>query len=120
MSLNKEITADIIQAFNGDLADAVKPFTATRQSQADDDWAINDNNVQVQAYTGRGVFGSYSTYETDGQVIATSDVKLICLQKELTGTPMIDDVINGLRVLSIQKDPADVSWVVQLRGLDVG
>lgn len=117
MSLNKEITTDIAQAFDGDLADAVKSFTATRQSNADGDWAINDNNVEVQTYTGRGVFGSYSSYETDGQVIATSDVKLICLQKELTGTPMIDDVINGLQVLSIQKDPADVVWVIQLRGV---
>lgn len=117
MSFNKEITTDIIQAFDGDLADAVTPFTATRSASTDDDWAINDDGNDSHSYTGRGVFGSYSSYETDGQVITTSDVKLICLQKELTDTPMIDDVINGRRVLSIQKDPADVVWVIQLRGV---
>lgn len=117
MGLNSEITADIANAFDNDLADAVTKFTATRQSN--DDWVINDNGAPTEAYTGRGVFGSYSAYETDGQVIGIHDVKLICLQSEVTGTPMIDDVINDMRVLSIAKDPADVSYTIQLRGLNV-
>ncbi|STZ55579.1 Uncharacterised protein [Moraxella lacunata] len=117
MGLRLEIDSDLKQAFNTDLADAVTDFTATRQS--DDDWVINDNGTPTEAYTGRGVFGSYSAYETDGQVIGIHDVKLICLQSEVTGTPMIDDVINDMRVLSIAKDPADVSYTIQLRGLNV-
>lgn len=117
MGLNREITADIANAFNSDLADAVTDFTATRQSH--DDWVINDNGTPTEAYTGRGVFGSYGAYETDGQAIGIHDVKLICLQSEVTDTPMIDDVINGMRVLSIAKDPANVSYTIQLRGLHV-
>ena len=117
MGLNREITADIANAFNSDLADAVTDFTATRQS--DDDWVINDNGTPTEAYTGRGVFGSYGAYETDGQAIGIHDVKLICLQSEVTGTPMIDDVINGMHVLSIKKDPANISYAIQLRGLHV-
>lgn len=115
--MKQEITADIANAFNSDLADAVTDFTATRQS--DDDWVINDNGTPTEAYTGRGVFGSYGAYETDGQAIGIHDVKLICLQSEVTGTPMIDDVINGMRVLSIKKDPANISYAIQLRGLHV-
>lgn len=115
--MKQEIIQEIAQAFDTDLADAVTDFTATRQS--DDDWVINDNGTPTEAYTGRGVFGSYGAYETDGQAIGIHDVKLICLQSEVTGTPMIDDVINGMRVLSIAKDPANVSYTIQLRGLNV-
>ncbi|STY99829.1 Uncharacterised protein [Moraxella lacunata] len=115
--MKQEITADIANAFNSDLADAVTDFTATRQS--DDDWAVNDTGTKTHAYKGRGVFGSYGAYETDGQAIGIHDVKLICLQSEVTGTPMIDDVINGMRVLSIAKDPANISYAIQLRGLHV-
>ncbi len=118
MGLNSEITTDIADAFSTDLADAVKDFTAMRSSQSDD-WTINDNGAPVQVYTGRGVFGSYSAYETNGGVIGIHDVKLTCLQSEVTTTPMIDDVINNMRVLSIAKDPADVSYTIQLRGLNV-
>lgn len=118
MGLNSEIAADIADAFSTDLADAVKDFTAMRPSQSDD-WTINDNGAPVQVYTGRGVFGSYSAYETNGGVIGIHDVKLTCLQSEVTTTPMIDDVINNMRVLSIAKDPAGVSYTIQLRGLNV-
>ncbi|UZA04127.1 glutamate 5-kinase [Moraxella bovis] len=93
MGLNSEITADIANALNTDLADAVTDFTATRQSN--DDWVINDNGTPTEAYTGRGVFGSYSAYETDGQVIGIHDVKLICLQSEVTGTPLLSNLPNG-------------------------
>lgn len=117
--MKQEITADIAKAFNTDLADAVQDFTATRQIHSDDDWAVNDGGKQAIRYTGRGVFGSYSAYETDGQAISVHDVKLICLQSEVTSTPMIDDVINGMRVLSIAKDPANISYTMQLRGLNV-
>ena len=38
--MRQEITADIANAFNTDLADAVKNFTAKRVILSDDDWAI--------------------------------------------------------------------------------
>lgn len=117
--MKQEITADIANAFNTDLADAVTNFTATRQSTSDD-WVINDGGTTDEAYEGRGVFGSYSAYETDGQAISIHDTKLICLQSEVTDTPMIDDFINDMRVLNVTKDPANVIWVVQLRGLNHG
>ena len=119
MGLNSEITADIANAFDTDLADAVTEFTVIRRVHSANDWAINDNTGKDEEYKGRGVFGSFSAYETDGQAIGIHDVKLICLQAEVTGTPMIDDVINGMRVLSIAKDPANVSYTIQLRGLNV-
>lgn len=115
MGLNSEIIADVANAFDTDLADAVKDFIATRHIQDNDDWAINDNTGTQIEYTGRGVFGNYHAFEIDGHSVTAQDVKLLCLQKETTKTPMIDDVINGYRVLRVSKDPADVSWVLQLR-----
>lgn len=117
--MKQEIIQEIAQAFDTDLADAVKDFTAYRAMPSDDDWAVNDTGTKNHAYKGRGVFGSYSAYEADGQAVSMKDVKLTCLQSELTDTPMIDDVINGMRVLSIKKDPANISYAIQLRGLHV-
>lgn len=117
--MKQEIIQEIAQAFDGDLKDAVKDFTGRRAIPSDDDWAVNDIGTKTHAYKGRGIFGSYSAYETDGQAVSMKDVKLTCLQSELTDTPMIDDVINGMRVLSIKKDPTNISYAIQLRGLHV-
>lgn len=117
--MKQEITADIASAFDTDLADAVQSFTATRQTQQHDDWANNDTGKPIDVYMGRGIFSSYTAYEMANGAIGIHDVKLICLQSEMTDTPMIDDIINDMRVLSIQKDPANVSYTIQLRGLNV-
>lgn len=118
MGLRLEIDSDIKSAFDTDLADAVQDFTGVRTiaAQNDDDWLINStNDTQTQAYQGRGVFGSFSQSEIDGQSILISDIKLICLQSETTDTPKVDDVINGYQVVAVKKDPADVSFTMQLR-----
>ncbi|AZQ95484.1 glutamate 5-kinase [Moraxella catarrhalis] len=115
--MRQEITADIANAFNTDLADAVKDFTAKRVILSDDDWAVNDTQVlSTINYSGRGVFTSFSAHEIDNQTIMQSDVKLICLQDELTEIPQIDDEINEMKIISISHDPAEVSFTIQLRG----
>lgn len=115
MGLNQEISHDIANAFNTDLADAVTPFTAIRQIKTDDDWLENGNSHTETTYQGRGVFGNFNQSEIDGQSILITDIKLICSQQELTDTPKLDDVINGYQVVAIKKDPADVSFTMQLR-----
>lgn len=115
MGLNQEISHDIANAFDTDLADAVTDFTAIRQIKTDDDWLENGNSHSKTTYQGRGVFGNFNQSEIDGQSILITDIKLICLQKEITDTPTIDDVINGYQVVAMKKDPANVSFTVQLR-----
>lgn len=117
MGLNQEISHDIANAFDTDLADAVTDFTAIRKIKADDDWLENGNNHSETTYQGRGVFGSFSQSEIDRETILRTDVKLICLQAETTDTPSPDDIINGFSVVAVQKDPANVAWVVQLRNV---
>lgn len=117
MGLRDEISQDIKLAFDTDLADAVQRFDGTRRIANSDDWAINGNQGTKLQYQGRGVFGNYSANEIDGTNITKHDVKLTCLQAETTAVPMIDDVINGYVVLSVAKDPADVSYSIQLRAV---
>ena len=115
--MRQEITADIANAFNTDLADAVKDFTAKRVILSDDDWAVNDTQVlSTINYSGRGVFTGFYAHEIDNKTIMQSDVKLICLQYELTEIPQIDDEINEMKIISISHDPAEVSFTIQLRG----
>lgn len=115
--MRQEITDEIKQAFDTDLSDAVKDFTIVRTKRLDDDWLMNGTSThQSLKYSGRGVFMGYSSHEIDGQTILQNDVKLLCLQAE-SEAPMIDDVINDMQVVSVSKDPADVVWVIQLRGV---
>lgn len=120
MGLRDEITADIKEAFNTDLADAVQPFTGSRTVQGEpsiEDILTNTvgSNSTIINYSGRGVFGSYAEIEIDNESIMANDVKLTALQSEVTERPQLDDVINGYQVVVVNQDPASVTWTIQLR-----
>ena len=120
MGLHDEITADIKDAFNTDLADAVQPFTGSRTVQGEpsiEDILTNTvgSNSTTINYSGRGVFGSYSEFEVDGEAIKANDVKLTALQSEVTTRPQLDDLINGYQVVAVNQDPASVTYTMQLR-----
>lgn len=120
MGLHDDITADIKDAFNTDLADAVKPFTGSRTVQGEpsiEDILTNTvgSNSTIINYSGRGVFGGYSEFEVDNESIMANDVKLTALQSEVTNAPKLDDVINGYQVVAVNQDPASVAFNIQLR-----
>lgn len=115
--MRQEITADIANAFNTDLADAVKDFTGRRVILSDDDWAVNDTQVlSTINYSGRGVFTGFYAHEIDNKTIMQQDTKLICLQSELTDRPQMNDSINQMKVMNISQDPAGICYFIQLRG----
>ena len=120
MGLRDEITADIKDAFNTDLADAVQPFTGSRTVQGEPSIediftnTVGSNSTTIN-YSGRGVFGSYSEFEVDGEAIKANDAKLTALQSEVTTRPQLDDVINGYQVVAVNQDPAMVTYTIQLR-----
>ena len=120
MGLHDEITADIKEAFNTDLADAVQPFTGSRTVQGEpsiEDILTNTvgSNSTIINYSGRGVFGGYSEIEVDNESIMANDVKLTALQSEVTTRPQLDDVINGYQVVAVNQDPSSTIWNLQLR-----
>jgi hypothetical protein len=120
MGLHDDITADIKDAFNTDLADAVQPFTGSRTVQGEpsiEDILTNTvgSNSTIINYSGRGVFGGYSEFEVDNESIMANDVKLTALQSEVTARPQLDDNINGYQVVAVNQDPASITFTIQLR-----
>lgn len=122
MGLRDEIQADLAEAFNTDLSDAVTAFTGTRTVASDtdsgiDDWMLPPDAVtdSTLTYSGRGVFTDYSTYELNSDIINVTDVKLVVLQNEITAEPIADDKINGYSVVMVNKDPANAAYEIQLR-----
>lgn len=116
MGMRDEIQADLKQAFETDLADAVKAFTGSRSVNLSYNPVTDTQLTDVESYTGRGVFGQFSKSEIDNLNILITDVRLLCLQSEVADTPKNDDVINGMRLIKVGKDPADATWILQLRG----
>ena len=120
MGIRDEITADVKDAFDTDLADAVQPFTGSRTVQGEpsiEDILTNTvgSNSTTINYRGRGVFSSYAEIEVDNESIMANDVKLTALQSEVTARPQLDDNINGYQVVAVNQDAASVTYTIQLR-----
>ena len=122
MGLRDELQADLAEAFDDELGDAVTAFTGTRTVVDDTDSGIDDwmnppdtPSASTLTYTGRGVFTDYSTYELNSDIINVTDVKLIVLQNEITAEPIADDKINDYSVVRVSKDPALATYEIQLR-----
>src|SRR5690606_39313752 len=95
MSLRDEITAELAQAFDTDLADAVSTFTGSRViGQGPYDPITDTRPAITEDYEGRGVFGSFKVNIIDGVQILRTDIKLTALQAEVTKIPKIDDTIT--------------------------
>lgn len=121
MGLRDDLQADIAAAFDDDLADAVTALSGNRTVVTGYDPVTETPTKEITNFSGRGVFGSYSTDIADGINILLTDTKLTALQNEVVDadsvafTPAIDDIINGLKVISVGKDPAGATWTIQLR-----
>ena len=120
MSLRDELHADLVEAFNDDLADAVHTFTCDRVVSSNWNPKTNTSEDVVEHYEGRGVlFGSYSQYEIQTLGVLATDKKATVLQNEVSMTPKIDDewltALGSFRVIHIQQDPASTIWKCQLR-----
>ena len=122
MGLREELQADIADAFNTDLEDAVSEFTCTKVIYGDEmDFATQTYPIiGNETYSGRGVlFGSYQKDMVKPVDYQVTDCKAIVLQSEVTGVPQISDiwmtVKSEFRVVNIGADPMDAIWKVQLR-----
>jgi len=138
MGLRADIQADIAEAFDTDLADAVGPFQVVKEEAGTYDPITGTTPKQRFTFTGRGVFGSFSQEEVDGQHIVGTDIKLTVLQNELVdenGEPAVPEVgfllindgtvnnwfryffqtYDDYRVEGVMKDPASATYTLQLR-----
>ena len=122
MGLRDEIQADIADAFNEDLADAVHTFSCERIARSNWNPVTETYDEVNESYTGRGVlFGSYNQYEVQSLGVLATDKKATVLQNEVTMVPQVDDewsTSHGkFRVMNIQQDPAETIWKCQLRSV---
>ncbi|MFG0460950.1 glutamate 5-kinase [Pseudomonas sp. yb_1] len=125
MGLRDDIQADLAEAFDDDLADAVQAFTGSYMGPGVWDPVSETTSAQPVTYTGRGVFDSYDSRRIDNINILVGDVLLICLANEVTDKPAVgheiaaDDLITGepvkYRIVSPGIDPAKAHYEIQLR-----
>lgn len=115
MGLRDELTADLAEAFDTDLADAVTSFSASHPGTPVYDPAAGGVTATPVAYSGRGVFASYRADQIDGTLILATDQRLTALQAEVTRAPVVGDTIAGMSVVRVEQDPAGATWTVQLR-----
>jgi hypothetical protein len=116
MGMREEIQADLAEAFDTDLADAVVPFSGGIPLPGT--WDPVDEvstDPVVIAYTGRGVMDAFKAQAVDGINILATDLLLIALTNETTGTPALGHKINGFSVINVQVDPACAHYEIQLR-----
>ena len=120
--MRDELQAELAEAFNDDLADAVDSFTCTKPIYS----GVFDFETQTypvvgsESYSGRGVlFGSYLKDLVKPADYQAEDAKAIVLQNEVTAVPQIDDIWNtskgGFVVVNIGADPTNSTWTCQLR-----
>ncbi|BBV96463.1 glutamate 5-kinase [Pseudomonas monteilii] len=125
MGIRDEIQADLAEAFDEDLADAVVPFSGTYLGPGVWDPVNETTTAQPVTYTGRGVLDSYDSRRVDNINIKVGDVLLICLANEVTDKPMVGhkiavaDLVTGeevsCRVERVESDPASAHYEIQLR-----
>lgn len=115
MGLRDDLSADIAAAFDTDLADAVRSFTASHPGQSAYDPATGTMTATDEPYTGRGVFSGYRLDQIDGTLIQATDLQLLALQTEVTRAPEMGDTLDGMQVVRVEQDPVGATWRVQLR-----
>lgn len=126
MGLRDELQADLAQAFNTDLADAVLAFTGEYMGPGVWDPVNETTTAQPVTYTGRGVLSRYEDSRIDNVNILVGDLRLTALANEVTDTPDVGHKITASDLMdrskqvaylvkSVRSDPASATYRLQLR-----
>ncbi len=126
MGLRDELQADLAQAFNTDLADAVLAFTGEYMGPGVWDPGNETTTAQPVTYTGRGVLSRYEDSRIDNVNILVGDLRLTALANEVSDTPDVGHKITApdlmdrtkqvvYLVKSVRSDPASATYRLQLR-----
>ncbi len=126
MGLRDELQADLAEAFNTDLADAVLAFTGEYMGPGVWDPVNETTTSQPVTYTGRGVLSRYEDSPIDNVNILVGDLRLTALANEVTDTPDVGHKITApdlmdrakkvvYLVKAVRADPASATYRLQLR-----
>jgi hypothetical protein len=125
MGIREEIQAEIADAFNAELTDAVVDFDACYVIRSDWDPVTETGNEIIVRYGGRGILAAYALEIIDGVNVLKGDLRLMALKNEVSAVPKeehtvtVPDLVTGQRqthtIISVKVDPAAVRYVIQLR-----
>ncbi|MNG96303.1 hypothetical protein D3C76_894500 [compost metagenome] len=126
MGLRDELQADLAEAFDTDLADAVVSFTGDYLGHGVRDPISETTTAQPVVYTGRGVLSRYEDRRIDNINILVGDLRLTALINEVTDKPDVGHKITApdlmdrseqvvYLVKSVRADPASATYRLQLR-----
>ncbi|HIE1747232.1 TPA: glutamate 5-kinase [Pseudomonas aeruginosa] len=126
MGLRDELQADLAEAFNTDLADAVLAFTGEYMGPGVFDPVTEETTSQPVTYTGRGVLSRYEDRRIDNVNILAGDLRLTALANEVADTPEVGHKITApdlmdrtkqvvYLVKTVTSDPASATYRMQLR-----
>lgn len=121
MGLRESIQTDIAEAFNTDLADAVKVLTIIdRKSETYNPYTGDMSSSETRTDT-RGTVSSYTVLDTmySGGAIDINDSKILILTNEISVIPLTDNFVEvageEYRILGVKKDPADAAYILHTR-----
>lgn len=126
MGLRDELQADLAEAFDTDLADAVVDFTGEYMGPGDWDPVEEVSTAQPVTYKGRGVLSRYEDRRIDNINILVGDLRLTALANEVTDIPAIGHKITApdlmdrtkqltYEVKTARSDAASATYRLQLR-----
>lgn len=125
MGIRDEIQAEIAEAFDTDLADAVHDFTGSYTVQGEWDPITETGGETTVSYIGRGVLSRYELGRIDGVNILHGDLRLTALANEVTDIPgeghaiTAPDLATGspqvYRIVTLTACPASATYRMQLR-----
>lgn len=115
MSERDEIIADIRDAFNNELADAVALVTITKYDTNEFDPTTGTvTQTVVNTQTVQGVFTGQWKYEVFNANIEPNDETLLILQDDLHFKPDIACMVSSTRgltrIIEVRSDPMNVTW----------
>lgn len=119
--MRDELQQELAEAFNDDLADALKPFSCTRIIHTG---KLNPATEQYEhqetiQYGGRCILGNYLKDTVKPDNYQVDDAKALLLQNEVLVIPKINDgwLIGSdtYKVINVSKDPVSATWSCQLR-----
>lgn len=115
-----EIVADLREAFETDLADAVVGVTITKyDTQSYDPLTGEPTQTLLASMTIPGIFTGQWQYEVFNANVEPNDETLLILQDDTSFKPEIGNIITSnrgkTRIIEIKSDPMNVTYELRVR-----
>jgi len=115
MGLRDDLLADIAEAFDSDLSDAMKSFVLNTSTGAYD--PITETYGTTQSYSSRGVFIAVDGNDYGNKFVEGAEYQIIILTNEIAVKPQQGEIISQdslgeFNILKSSADPTDSIYTV--------